>query len=256
MCTVVILRRPGHDWPLLLAANRDEMRDRPWAPPARHWPERDQVVAGIDLEASGTWLGLNDDGLVAAVLNRPQSLGPAAGYRSRGELPLEALDHADADAAARALADIDPAAYRTFNMVVADGRDAFWLRSAGGEEGAAEEAGVEVMALPEGLSMITAHDRNDPSDPRIRDTLPRFRAAPAPDPGAGDWASWESLLASREHGPGDGPGDAMNVVTDTGFGTVSSSLIALPAPARVGAGPLWLFAPGRPDEAGFEAVLP
>ena len=183
MCTVVILRRPGDDWPLLLAANRDEMRDRPSAAPARHWPERAHVVAGIDLEASGTWLGLNDDGIAAAVLNRPGSLGPAVGYRSRGELPLEALDHADAATAAQALADIDPAAYRTFNMVVADERDAFWLRSAG-------EKGVEVMALPEGLSMITAHDRNDTADPRIRDYLRRFEAAPPPDPGAGDWASW------------------------------------------------------------------
>ena len=79
MCTVVILRRPAHDWPLLLAANRDEMRERPWAPPARHWPDRSHVVAGIDLEASGTWLGVNDDGLTAAVLNRPQSLGQDAG---------------------------------------------------------------------------------------------------------------------------------------------------------------------------------
>lgn len=247
MCTVVILRRPGDDWPLLLAANRDEMRDRPSAAPARHWPERAHVVAGIDLEASGTWLGLNDDGIAAAVLNRPGSLGPAAGYRSRGELPLEALDHADAATAAQALADIDPAAYRTFNMVVADERDAFWLRSAG-------EKGVEVMALPEGLSMITAHDRNDTADPRIRDYLRRFEAAPPPDPGAGDWASWESLLASREFGAGDGPGDAMNVVTDTGFGTVSSSLIALPSYASEGVGPHWLFAPGAPDEAAFETV--
>ena len=40
MCTVVILRRPGHDWPLLLAGNRDEMKGRPWKPPARHWPDR------------------------------------------------------------------------------------------------------------------------------------------------------------------------------------------------------------------------
>ena len=46
----------------------------------------------------------------------------------------------------------------------------------------------------------------------------------------------------------------MNVVTDTGFGTVSSSLIALPSYASEGARPHWLFAPGGPDEAAFEVV--
>ena len=44
---LVILRRPGHDWPLILAANRDEMIDRPWQPPARHWPDRPEVLAGL-----------------------------------------------------------------------------------------------------------------------------------------------------------------------------------------------------------------
>ena len=48
MCTVVILRRPGHPWPLVFAANRDEMLDRPWRPPGRHWPERPEVVAGLE----------------------------------------------------------------------------------------------------------------------------------------------------------------------------------------------------------------
>ena len=70
--------------------------------------------------------------MVAAVLNRVGSLGPAAGKRSRGELVLEALDHADAAAAAKALADLDPEAYRPFNLLIADARDAFWLRHAGG----------------------------------------------------------------------------------------------------------------------------
>ncbi len=93
MCTVVILRRPGHDWPLILAANRDEMTDRPWRPPGRYWSERAEVTAGQDEFAGGTWLGLNDWGVIAGVLNRPGSLGPDPGLRSRGELPLEALDH-------------------------------------------------------------------------------------------------------------------------------------------------------------------
>ena len=38
MCTLVILRRPGHDWPVVIAANRDEMIDRPWRGPGRHCP--------------------------------------------------------------------------------------------------------------------------------------------------------------------------------------------------------------------------
>lgn len=92
MCTLVILRRPGHDWPVLLAANRDEMAGRPWEPPGRHWPDRDEVVGGIDLESGGSWLARNDHGVVAAILNRAGSLGPAPGKRTRGELVLDALD--------------------------------------------------------------------------------------------------------------------------------------------------------------------
>src|SRR5919108_5501887 len=103
MCTLVILRRPDHRWPVLIGANRDEMIDRPWQPPGRHWPDRAEVVAGRDLLAGGSWLGLNDWGVAAAVLNRHGSLGPAAGLRSRGELVLEALDHADAARAPAAL---------------------------------------------------------------------------------------------------------------------------------------------------------
>jgi len=104
MCTLVILRRPDHRWPVLIGANRDEMIDRPWDPPGRHWPDRPEVVAGLDKLAGGSWLGINDWGVAAAVLNRHGSLGPAPGIRSRGELVLEALDHADAAAAAEALA--------------------------------------------------------------------------------------------------------------------------------------------------------
>ena len=51
------------------------------------------------LLAGGTWLGLNDDGVIAGLLNRINTLGPKEGFRSRGELPLEALDHAEAKTA-------------------------------------------------------------------------------------------------------------------------------------------------------------
>lgn len=248
MCSIILLRRPDHPWPLLVAANRDEMLDRPWDPPARHWPDRYEVVAGRDRLAGGSWLGRNDHGVVAAVLNREGSLGPADGKRSRGELVLEALDHADAVAAANAMADINPDAYRSFNMIVADNRDAYHVanRAATGR--------VSVDPVPEGLSMLTSKELNDRSNPRIDAYLPRFRAAAAPDPDGGDWTAWKHLLASRDHDPSVGPAGSMCIVTDWGFGTVSSTLLALPAPGAENRRGNYLFAPGRPDRAEYVPI--
>ena len=82
MCTLVMLCRPGHEWPVLMAANRDEMLDRTWSAPARHWPDRPEVVAGRDELAGGSWLGINDYGVVAGILNRMGSLGPSDGKRA------------------------------------------------------------------------------------------------------------------------------------------------------------------------------
>jgi hypothetical protein len=252
MCTLVVLRRPGSDWPVLVAANRDESLQRPWRPPGRHWPDRPHVVGGYDEMAEGTWLALNDFGVVAAMMNRRGTLGQAPGKRSRGELVLEALDHADASEAAIALADLNAGAYRGFNMVVADNRDAYWLANRENDSGI-----IEIKPLPVGLSMLTAGDRNDPTSPRISHYLPKFEAATAPDPGAGDsgggdWSAWEALMASR--GGPSGPLGDMCVVTDTGFGTLSSSLIALPASYLADSQPIWRFAAGRPDEAPYNLV--
>jgi Transport and Golgi organisation 2 len=274
MCTLILLRRPGSAWPLIVAANRDELASRPARPPGRHWPDRAEVVAGLDLQAGGSWLGINDHGVVAGVLNRVGSLGPAAGKRSRGELVLEALDHADAAAAAAALADVDPDAYRPFNLVVADDRDAFWLRHAGAlpqfafrtRAGAWREvqahqvpgthlgrttraAAIECHPIPLGVSMITAHDLNAETSPRVRHYLPLFRSAPPPDPARDDWAAWIALLADRE-GPDGDPQGAMTVVTDGAYGTVSSCLIGLPTQGT----PVMKFADGRPDQAPFAPV--
>ena len=257
MCTIVILRRPREPWPFIMAANRDEMAGRSWKAPGRHWPDRDHVVAGLDETAGGSWLGLNDDGVVAGVMNRPHTLGPAKGHRSRGELPLEALDHATAEDAAEALSHLDAAAYRPFNLIVADARHAFWVRAAGDEDDTATGGiaqAIDVKPIPEGLSMITAHDLDDAASPRLAFHRPRFAAAPAPDPERDDWGPWPALMASREAAHDAGPSGAMTVVTGTGFGTVSSSLIALPALGRFGVKPKFLFAAGRPGEALYRPI--
>lgn len=248
MCTLVILRRPGNDWPLLIAANRDEMLERDWSAPARHWPDRPDVVAGRDNLAGGSWLGVNDDGVIAGILNRMGSLGPSDDKRSRGELVLEALDHADAGSAAEALSALNGAAYRSFNLIVADNSAAFWLR----HDGAGP---ITRHAIPAGLSMFTAYERNDPQSARVRNYLPRFKAAEIPAPESVEWQSWEKLLACQESDEtAAGKEGAMCVTTTFGFGTVNASLLALPAPSEPVHRPVWRFAPGPPVENSFAII--
>lgn len=237
MCTVIIEVRPGHPWPLLFAANRDERTDRPWDAPAAHWPERPHVVAGRDRLGGGTWMAVRG-GLLAAVLNRPGSLGPAAGKLSRGNLPLLALDHGSSAAAAAALSALDAGAYRAFNMVLADRDGAWFVRGLG-------EGRPDAWALAPGTHVVTAHDPNDPASLRAMTHLPRFRSAAAPDPARGDWAAWTVLLSDRSGGEA-----ALNVPARDGFGTVCSSLVGIPASGR----PVWLFAAGPPDRTDFRAV--
>jgi hypothetical protein len=241
VCTVILLRRPGHEWPLIVAANRDEKLSRAWDPPGPHWPDRPGVVGGRDREAGGSWMAMRG-GVVAAVLNRPGSLGPAPGKRSRGELPLLALEAPTAAAAAARIAALDAGQWRPFNMVVADARQAFFLRGLG-------DGAPQAVPLAEGVSMVTAHDPNDLASPRTARHLPRFRAAPPPDPATGDWAGWEALLADSGFGEA-GIGAALNVPPVQGFGTVCSSLVALGAAA----GRVWRFSPGPPAPGGFAAI--
>ena len=107
--------------------------------------------------------------------------------------------------------------------------------------------------------MVTAMERDDPESSRIRFHRPRFLTAAAPDPDLGDWRGWESALASREHEENSGPGGAMFIdplpgVEAGGFGTVSSSLIALPAIVRAEQQPIWRFASGPPESWTWQSV--
>jgi uncharacterized protein with NRDE domain len=251
MCTFIILYRPEHSWPILIAANRDEMLDRPWLPPGRHWPNQPNVIAGLDQLGGGSWFGLNNSGLASGVMNRRNTLGPVPGKRTRGELVLHSLDYSDAKTAAAAMAHANPTAYRAFNLIIADSQGAYWLCYSAVEN----KTYINVMRLQPGLSMITAYDCNDTTSPRIRRYLPQFLAAPTPIPEKSDWSAWKALLACRDYDPDAGPAGAINVVTDHGFGTTSSQLLALPSQKRPDIRPRWLFSAGRPDKAPFQEVM-
>lgn len=237
VCTVVLLIRPSDPWPVLLAANRDERLDRAWDPPAAWWPDHPNVIAGRDRSAGGTWMGANRHGVVAAVLNRQGSLGPAPGKRSRGELPLLALAHDSAQKAADAIQALDAGFWRTFNLVLADASGAIFLRGLG-------HGHPQAQRLAPGVHMVTAHDPDDPDSPRVARHLPRFATAPTPVPD--DWGEWPALLADRA---GEA-GEQINVAPRGGFGTACSSLLAITAEGSV----LWRFAAGPPHAAPFLPV--
>jgi uncharacterized protein with NRDE domain len=228
MCSIIL--RIAADG-VLIGANRDEMIARAWDGPAQYWPDLPGVVAGRDRTAGGTWLGINRHGLVAAVLNRHGTLGPAAGKRSRGELPLLALSKSSLETAKAKILALDAGAYRSFNLVLADSTRALFFR--GLETGA-----PQLQVLGNGTCMITSGEANDLTSPRIARHLPKFTAAPA--------ESWPELLA--DNAPPEE--SALNIPPRDGFGTVSSALITLSRTTP----PSWIFAPGAPHLATFEPV--
>ncbi len=228
MCSIILRISPGG---ILIGANRDERIDRAWDPPAQYWPEYPGVTAGRDRTAGGTWLALNQHGMMAAILNRHGTLGPAPGKRSRGELPLLALAESNLEAAAAKIQSLDAGAYRSFNFVIADATSAILCR--GLESGAPAK-----QILTQGTWMITSGEPNDLILPRIARHMPKFDAAPA--------ATWPELLA--DNSPPES--SALNIPADDGFATVSAAVITLSASAP----PVWLFAAGPPDIAPFEPV--
>lgn len=85
MCLLVFACRAHPEFPLILAGNRDEFHDRP-AQAAHWWSEPPGILAGRDLRAGGTWLGVNRGGRFAVVTNYREPGAVTSGTRSRGEL--------------------------------------------------------------------------------------------------------------------------------------------------------------------------
>jgi uncharacterized protein with NRDE domain len=90
MCLLVFAFRSNADYPLLIAANRDEFHRRPTSV-ARFWPEAPELLAGRDEQLGGTWMGVTRTGKFAAVTNFRDPAASALAPRSRGELPLDYL---------------------------------------------------------------------------------------------------------------------------------------------------------------------
>ena len=155
---------------LVVAANRDEVTDRP-AAPLGWWDDAPDVLAGRDLAANGTWMGVTRAGRWAALTNVRDPQNPRPARRSRGALVAEFLGGAEtaAEAAARVWAERD--GYDGFNLVLRDDASA-WAVSTRADRPARLGPGVY------GLS----NDRLDTPWPKVVRGKAALGAALAADP--------------------------------------------------------------------------
>ena len=125
MCLIVVAHQVHPSYPLLLAANRDEFRQRP-TQRMHHWPQPD-MLAGKDLQAGGTWLGVGRDGRWAALTNYRDGQALAHTGPSRGNI---CTDFIQQDLSALAFAQqLSQQRYAGFNVLLWDRKDLVYYGS-------------------------------------------------------------------------------------------------------------------------------
>jgi uncharacterized protein with NRDE domain len=131
MCLILLAWKLHPDYPLIVAANRDEFHARP-AAAAAFWADEPAILAGRDLEARGTWMGLSREGKFAAVTNYRGAFEPRAA-ESRGALVTRFLQGRESAEAYMAGVRKKSASYSGFNLLAADGDSLWWMSNRGGE---------------------------------------------------------------------------------------------------------------------------
>jgi uncharacterized protein with NRDE domain len=166
MCTLAIYYQCISGYPVVIAANRDEYLARPALPPT-FLHDHPEVIGGKDLRANGTWLGINQHGIVAGLLNRRNGEKENdLSLRSRGLLCLDVLKYRDARTAADYVAAQNGADYNPFNLLIASRDETFVAYNRFGK--------IEVIKLKPGFHLLTNIDINDFECPRISRSHSRF----------------------------------------------------------------------------------
>jgi uncharacterized protein with NRDE domain len=122
MCVVALAWDIHPRWRLLLIGNRDEAHARPSAPLA-HWADAPEILAGRDLEAGGTWMGVHESGRAAVVTN----VRDPRAAQERASRGLLVSDFLRGDAPAKQHAEAlqrHAGRYRPFNLLLFDGDSA------------------------------------------------------------------------------------------------------------------------------------
>ena len=159
MCLIVLAWRAHPDFPLVVAANRDEFHARP-AAPAEFWSDQPEILAGRDLQARGTWMGISRKGRFAAVTNYRGGTEPSAKH-SRGELVTRFLLSGETR--------VEGGSYSGFNLLTADKDELWWTSN---RDGAPKKLEPGIYGL--GNLLLESPD--------VEPAKKRFRAAIDPAP--------------------------------------------------------------------------
>ena len=128
MCLILVAWQVHEHLPLVVAANRDEFHARP-ASPAAWWPDQPGILAGRDLQAKGTWLGISRSGRFASVTNYRGGHDPSAA-QSRGALVAGFL--LDGASPESYISSIEARNFSGFNLLVSDRNELWWLSNRNG----------------------------------------------------------------------------------------------------------------------------
>jgi uncharacterized protein with NRDE domain len=254
MCLLVVVSRLDPGAPLLVGANRDERLERPALAMTVLNESGPRILGGLDDESGGTWLAVNEHGVVAGLTNRPSPEGRDPTKRSRGELPLALARHGDAASAVDDFVTrFAPVDYNPAWILVGDRTSLYALDMTDGAAPAVEQLGPGVFVL----------ENNPLHGASPKATHVRALLGPTSTPGAGDLMermqvvlvdhSLPPLSTTRETSETTRPPETLAacVHTDT-YGTRSSTLVRVPAaPEEL---PQVLVADGHPCTAPFVDV--
>ncbi len=184
MCLIILSFNQHPDFPLVLAANRDEFYARPTAP-LDWWQDNPAILAGRDLTAGGTWLGVNKQGKFAAVTNYREPGQEAKNKKSRGLLVQNFLESGDAAAYSKKLSETGNE-YNGFNLLFGDAHQAYYFSNRSGKEAVAVQAGLYGLSnhlldtpWPKVRKAKARFPELDPSDNKLVFTFLADRAAAA-----------------------------------------------------------------------------
>lgn len=238
MSLLAVLYKLVPESPILIAFNREELVTQKVNKPTIQ-SGKPRILASMDSSSGGTWLGVNQHGMMVGATTRKKFNLPMA-PKSRESLCRDLLKAASArDAVNTAVEELHTNEYEGVNYIIADSESG-WVVHGGNE--------VEALELEQGLNIVSDRNVNDHRDERVA-MARRLLTLQTLDSPVKFLAVASKVLARAP----SGPGRPSMVVKDGDYGTISSTLVSLGIKPRDA---IYQFANGSPDENKFEDYSP